>query len=396
MRDHVKRAILVILIGVVGLIVSAWTEILHRELTINAAYTSFCNVNATINCDRVLTSRWAELRGVSVALLAALYYAIQLVAAVVLVTSGQATRRRQLADLLLLQAFGGLAFSVYMAGIAIGVIGTVCLMCSTLYVIAVLQLVAVWRLRSVTYAVNRRQQASRAETDRRVLLAGGGLILLMFALVAWEVLDAEPVPVSAEEIRRSDPEFYEWYRSQPLKSVESRGRNDRGSSSAGITLVEFSDFECAHCNQFHLVLDELWREFSTDLRVIFRHFPLDSDCNKAVSSRLHRVACLAAVAAECAGEQGRFWEYHDRLFHHQQKLSRQLLLSLAGEMALDRGAFEQCLQSPEMRARVEADARAGSELGVNSTPTLFINGRMIKGALDVAGLRKALVLAREP
>lgn len=396
MRDHVKRAIVVTLLGVIGLAISLWTEVLHRELTTNATYTSFCNVNATINCDRVLSSRWAEVAGVSVALLAALYYVVVVALAVALAAHGQAVRRRQLGNLLLLQAFGGFSFSVYMAGIAIGVIGTVCLMCSALYVVSVLQLVAVWRLWSVLHVVTRRQKASRAGSERLVLLGGGGLILLMLVLVAWEVLSVEPVPQSAEEIRRTDPEFYDWYRSQPFKPVENQGRNDRGSRSARITIVEFSDFECTHCNQFHLVLDEIWRDYSTELRVVFRHFPLDSDCNRTVSSRLHPVACLAAVAAECAGEQGRFWEYHNLLFRDQQKLNRELLLSIAHQIELDRSDFEQCLQRPDVRARVEADARSGADLGINSTPTIFINGRMIKGALDAAGLRKALVLAREP
>jgi protein-disulfide isomerase len=126
--------------------------------------------------------------------------------------------------------------------------------------------------------------------------------------------------------------------------------------------------------------------------LVFRHFPLDTSCNTLVSRSLHPDACLAACAAECAGAQGRFWEYHDVLFENHDDLERDDLFRYAREMRLDVPAFRSCLDDPATRARIGEDVQAGARAGVASTPTLFINGRAVEGALDSAYYHYAYVI----
>ena len=105
-------------------------------------------------------------------------------------------------------------------------------------------------------------------------------------------------------------------------------------------------------------------------------------------------ACLAAYAAECAGKQRRFWEYHDLLFENGERLGRDALVTYAQRIGLDTSAFERCLEDPATRARVTADVEAATRAGVNSTPTLFINGRLVEGALERAYYDYAVIIER--
>jgi len=128
--------------------------------------------------------------------------------------------------------------------------------------------------------------------------------------------------------------------------------------------------------------------------LVFRHFPLDSDCNPAITGPPVLDRCKAAVAAECAGEQKKFWQYGRTLFENQPHFSDDDLHRYAQAVGLDLEAFDACLQSGAARARVERDAKQGAALEIRSTPTVFINGRRIEGDLR-EDLRTALVLARE-
>jgi protein-disulfide isomerase len=196
-------------------------------------------------------------------------------------------------------------------------------------------------------------------------------------------------------LAQKDPRFAEWFRNLAVVNVPVDSRNARGPSDAPVTIVEFSDFECVHCAALHQALEETWLRSAGLIRIVFRHFPLDSACNPLVQSRFHPLACDAAVAAECAGEQGKFWQYHDLLFENQKHLTPQRLRNFARDLNLDMGRFENCLQNPDTRRRVEDDVALGVKLGVNSTPTMLLNGRVIRGALDAATLQRAVLLARD-
>jgi len=158
-------------------------------------------------------------------------------------------------------------------------------------------------------------------------------------------------------------------------------------------VVEFSDFACGHCLGFRDALEAVCARDGNNVRVVFRNFPLDASCNSSIESSLHPDACLAAVAAECAGEQGQFWQYHDLLFANQKQLGRTFLLAYAERLGLDVQRFTTCLAADAPRARGVADTRVGAELGVRSTPTVFLNGRRVAGALAPDRLANALVLA---
>lgn len=374
-----------------GLVLSGIAERLHRQLAADASYTSFCNINSNVNCDVVLTSPWAYFFSIPVSLLGIMFYAALTALALAVVYAGSSPRRRQLANLLFFGAIAGFVFSLYMAGVALGVLGTVCLVCSGLYLVATVNVLAAWSLRKSLVPAYRRSSIGAARSARREWALGIALLSVLGVAVIWELSHG----LRGGSAQRVEPsaEFTAWFTAQPVVEVPLDGRNQRGRPDAPVSIVEFSDFECGHCNNFHRVVEEAWRREPRRIRILFRHFPLNSNCNPSVPSSFHSMACTAAIAAECAGRQGKFWEYHDLLFRHQKELRDDRIIALAAQLGLALPAFRSCLSDPAVREQVERDAQLGAALGVNSTPTVFINGRMVRGALNAADLQRAIALA---
>ena len=155
----------------------------------------------------------------------------------------------------------------------------------------------------------------------------------------------------------------------------------RGSADAGVTLVQYGDYECPYCRSASLVIPRLLERFGDDLRFVSRHFPLPD---------VHPNAALAAEAAEAAGAQGRFWEMHDLMYERQDRLQLGDLLRYAAELGLDVGAFEADLSGARFGDRVAGDVVGAEAAGVAGTPTFFINDRRYVGAYDEDSLEQAL------
>jgi protein-disulfide isomerase len=144
-----------------------------------------------------------------------------------------------------------------------------------------------------------------------------------------------------------------------------------GSASAPVTIVEFSDFQCPFCQRVAPTLKQVQKTYGDKVRIVWKDFPL---------TQIHPEAFKAGEAAHCAGEQGKFWEYHDRLFANQQALQPDSLKKYAADAGLDAAKFNACVDTSKYGDRVREGVAQGSRLGVNSTPTLYVNGRMMSGA----------------
>ncbi len=147
----------------------------------------------------------------------------------------------------------------------------------------------------------------------------------------------------------------------------------RGPADAPITIVEFSEYQCPFCGRITPTLRQIEEKYPGKIRLVFKDFPLPN----------HAQAPKAAEAAHCAGEQGKYWQLHDRLFANQQQLQVPELKAHAVAVGLDQAAFDQCLDSGKHAAIVQTDVELGSEMGVQSTPTLYINGRVVTGAQPI-------------
>jgi protein-disulfide isomerase len=154
----------------------------------------------------------------------------------------------------------------------------------------------------------------------------------------------------------------------------------RGSKKAPVTVVLFSDFQCPFCSRIEPTLDQVQKTYGDKVKVVWKHQPLP----------MHAQAEPAAEAAEAAREQGKFWEMHDKLFQNQQALSPTAYSQYAKELGLDMAKFEAARQSGRGRARIQEDQAVAGRVGASGTPTLFVNGERIVGAVPFEQIKAAI------
>jgi len=161
-------------------------------------------------------------------------------------------------------------------------------------------------------------------------------------------------------------------------NVNTLGNPSKGSGN--VTVVEFSDYQCPACRAAEPVIQRLMSEYSGKIRFVFMDYPLDS---------IHPYAQKAAEAAECAGDQGKYWEYHDLLYANQEALGTADLKGYAEQLGLDMSAFSTCLDTSAKFVEVVADETEGNRAGVPGTPTFFVNGKRVVG-VDYNQLKAAI------
>jgi protein-disulfide isomerase len=214
--------------------------------------------------------------------------------------------------------------------------------------------------RSVRAARLARSSRAQRPVIYTALLVCGFLLGIASGFLIW----GNNSPTLADSVNET----------QSLKriSVEEGNNPSIGPADAPITIIEFSDYQCPFCQRWHdQVFQRLLDEYPTQVRIVYRDFPLES---------IHPESLPAAMAADCAGDQNAYWQFHDRLFSYEVDLGREAYLKYASELKLDMTAFTACLDSNKYEAEVRADMKYGSSLGVYSTPTFYVNGLYLLGA----------------
>ena len=163
------------------------------------------------------------------------------------------------------------------------------------------------------------------------------------------------------------------YLLEPLRVEVAAEGPSKGPANAPVTIVEFSDFQCPFCSRLLPTMEQVHAKYGDKVRVVFRQFPLS----------IHPNAQKAAEASLCANDQGKFWEMHDAMFKDQQGLGVDGLKAKAATLGLKAEEFNACLDSDKHAAKVKADFEAGSKVGVTGTPAMFVNGRLISGAVPI-------------
>jgi predicted DsbA family dithiol-disulfide isomerase len=166
---------------------------------------------------------------------------------------------------------------------------------------------------------------------------------------------------------------------EPLRAqMATDGHPSKGSATAAVTIVEFSDFECPYCGGLYPTIKQVEKNYPDSVRIVYLQFPL---------ANIHPHAMKAAEASLCAADQNKFWEFHDSMFENQRELSVPDLKQRAVNLKLDTNAFNECLDSGRKSAAIQADVDAGAKAGVTGTPALFINGRLLSGNQPYAEIK---------
>ena len=195
-------------------------------------------------------------------------------------------------------------------------------------------------------------------------LVVGSLLLVVLAFSAGYLVRGWTTPPPATQAAASD--------GPTRMEVSIDDDPTLGPADATVTIVEFSDYECPYCQVWHdQVFGELVAAYGSKVRFVYRDFPLD---------QIHPQARPAAIAATCAGAQGKYWEYHNLLFGGELGLGSEARTAYAQRLGLDLEQFAACVADEAGSVEVEADLQDAYELGVRGTPTFFINGRPLVGA----------------
>ncbi|MFA6410967.1 MAG: thioredoxin domain-containing protein [Candidatus Buchananbacteria bacterium] len=199
---------------------------------------------------------------------------------------------------------------------------------------------------------------------------GNVILMLRSGEIAVEQLLGEDVAVT---------------RQRELEKLVTKDDPKTGLKTAKVVIVEFGDFQCSACQKAHAVMKEILADYGNQVLFVFRDFPLMND---------HPKALAAAMAANCAYEQGGFWEMYDKIYAtNQETLAETILRNYAVELGLNMPQFDNCLESGKFLKEIEQDLQQGYELGVRATPTFFINStrKKVEGAIPFADFEKLII-----
>ena len=166
-----------------------------------------------------------------------------------------------------------------------------------------------------------------------------------------------------------------------LKPPVNSNDHIQGNANAPVELVEYGDYQCSHCGRAYPIIKRIQQQMGNQLKFVFRNFPL---------AESHPDAMNAALAAEAAALQGKFWQMHDIIYENQQALQEEDLINYAAQIGLDEDQFAADFGREEVEQKVEGDFESGVRSGVNGTPSFFINGEKYNGSWDEETLLQQL------
>jgi protein-disulfide isomerase/rhodanese-related sulfurtransferase len=316
-------------------------------------------------CDVVRASRYASLAGLPLPIFGVAMYLV-----LVLLNFAETLVTSQLARFIRLATAGiaglGFLFSLYLTGLEGFVIHAWCAWCVASAITSTL--IFVLALAELIHPGARHDEAALD------LIRGHFALLLVAVLLG--------APIFYYLMRHGEMPSTVQASSEVLRERLIRpDSHSTGSPDAPVTVVEFGDFECPVCGRQEPVVQEVLRRYGLKIRFVFRQFPLET---------VHMEAMSAAQASECAAAQGKFWEAEHKLYENQLDLSEGALDRYAAELGLDKASFSQCLSSHAMEARIRRDMADGLALGVNATPTFFIDQQKFARPIDFAEFSQLL------
>ena len=340
----------------------------------NASFQSLCNLNSMMNCDAVAMSRYAELVfGFPLSSFAAGWFLALLVT--VLIARNRFWNREALRFGLVL-SFAGVVISAFYFYILSQILKTYCLYCLVVDGANVSSfLLLVYLNFKSGFSIHEVLDFKKIDFQKwKVFVSVLGVSVLVSVLgsKAFEPDSVERglIEETAASVLNA-PVVTLNLGAGPLESF--------GPTDAPITIVEYSDFQCPHCKHGAKILHALLNRYPGKIRVVLKNFPLDPTCNRSMQNPGHSTACEAAKVAYCALLQGVFAPVYEAFFEHQEELKPGMTFTLAKNAGADEQKLRQCYDSTEAMNAISRDVEDGIQLGIQATPTLFINGRKAEG-----------------
>ena len=400
---RVVLLVLVLILPVIGLVITV--ELVKSHLTVyggGLADGLLCGGgDGRFDCNAVAAHESAWMLGLPLAVWGLLYFIAMTslgVGAIVL----RAEHRKAFCAVGALIATAALLFDLYLAYVMVTKIGSICLNCVATYAVNLGLALTFWRLgRGVPVSLRWRRllpswAALRAGPDAEyyctVIKSGLGLVTLVAASLSLHTV-LKPLGRMQAWGEQETQRFLDKFAGEPaIDMARFEDQPSIGPAEAELTAVLVGDFQCSHCRSLAGSLERWRRSYPERIRLIFVNSPVSSLCNPAIPKVFHEHACWLAEAGECAARQGRFWEYHDFMFHKLPLPSahRETVLARLEEIGLDVDRFHACMESGDGKEAAAADIALCRELGLTATPSLVINGHAKRGSLFPWMLRRLM------
>ena len=383
--------LLLALLALAGLASALASLYVHLQVLTQPGYVSFCDVSAAVSCTQVYQSRYGSIAGVPVALLGVLWYL-----GVLLVLAGSRwgwpSLRENSPGYIFLLSTAGLGFVLYMAYASLVLLKTVCLMCVVTYVaVAALFIISGIRTPYPMITIPRRLlQDAKTALASPVALA----LVLVFVVGATAAIaffprgGATPVPPAGQAAAADrQSEFVRFWESQVRTQLPV------SADGAAVVIVRFSDYQCPACAQsykdYKPIVERYNAQYPGAIKVVQKDFPLETECNTALARDVHVASCEAAAAMKAAQAKGRGEAMEDWLYTNHQTLTPAAVRKAAAEIG---GVTDFDAQYPALLNAVKGDIALASILGVRQTPTFYINGVKVEGAMGAPYFELALQL----
>lgn len=425
--DNRARLIAVLVLSLVGAAIS-WTLLQqhHGEAWGSAAISAVCGAGES-GCDVVNRSSWSSLGGVPVAAIGMVFYLSLAALSLLAWLSSRATAAAAVKWALLL-----VGAAIFVDGLLLAVqvvsLKAFCKACLATYAVNIVIFLV---LRFMGKGKSKEEEAiETATSDSRLFIGGWAAATLLAASFAWatesrlqdrqaqrergvlgdssaasaSAAAREPIGNDVDTLRAEvarlrgaldDPDKRQRYDTDkavgeyeraPVQSLDLSAAPFEGPAEAPITVVAYSDFLCPFCQSIASAFQQyIASEGRGRVKIYYKHFPLDMECNKSMKQTVHGGACRLALGGVCANEQGKFWPYHNRVFANARQLNNPQVadvVRLAGQAGLDTAKMQACLASPAAAQRLQVDVGEGERIGVSATPTLLINGKKMTRVND--------------
>ncbi len=373
---------------------------------------SVCNLGGSFNCDEVAASKYSKFLGLQVAALGLWYY-LCFLGLLFLCKEEQTQAESTRVDLFLVYALLSLPLTLYLGVMSLLKIGYVCIFCLLTYLINILLVVVFSRAPSPKTSFTERMSSGVSQLlnlffSSKTPGSTSALAWILFLITGFVSLGLPNalehyyfLPRAEELADRAYLQSFitDWQaeEEQELLADQAIGKDFvLGPDSAPLQLVEFSDFQCPYCKRASHTFKPLIEQFKGKVQLVFKNYPLDSECNSNIEEGGHAYACQAAMVARCAGAQGDefFWKAHDAIFAMDAyDWSFEALMDIPPAIGLDLAQFDTCLSDPGTKDRIVADIEAGDAAGVEGTPSVFLNGKRLKfsGLEQIPGLLKLIL-----
>ncbi|MBN2343548.1 MAG: thioredoxin domain-containing protein [Deltaproteobacteria bacterium] len=376
-----KLFVIIVFLSLLGIGVSAKLLHIHVMTHTDPEFHSLCAVSDSVNCETVALSPYSVFLFLPVCLWGILGYSILAGVSVTSLIRGRRGGTFLLGTFFLLCVFA-VGASAVLAIISFTKIDSLCLFCLSSYIINIGLLV----LTGVAFKVAPKRPGTAIVEDIRYFVTHPLLSsALVFVIAALLVVLSRTVPHYWESRK--------WLDMAALNTgVDNNGDHWIGAIRPSLTIVEYSDYQCPHCRLAQKKLRILLEDYANDVRLIHRQFPLDMACNDMVKRRFHDYACVFSYAAECAGNQEKFWEMNDALFGAQEnaKADAVSIETIAIELGLDRSQFNECMEQKLPSLKIKNDIESGRASGVTGTPSYIVGTRKFVGGISKAQLETAL------